>query len=177
MLTARRAGGPQRRDRITANRAVAYRIHEDVLRGRWYLTASWIIPRPSPCRWRRPARRGWSGVGTGPDHLTAWRLDAHGNPLGAPPRFAFDLSSTAEHRDARVRHALIHLLHIAKRHGLAIAVEDLDFAAEKTREEHGRRKRFRKLISGMPTSRLRAWLVSMAAELPSRRCRPAYTSK
>jgi IS605 OrfB family transposase len=64
-----------------------------------------------------------------------------------------------------VRHALIRLLHFAKRHGLAIAVEDLDFQAEKTREKHGRRKRFRKLISGMPVSRLRARLVSMAAEL------------
>ncbi|MEV4017049.1 hypothetical protein AB0J35_41805 [Nonomuraea angiospora] len=43
-----------------------------------------------------------------------------------------------------------------------IAIEDLDFAMEKTREKHGRRKRFRQLISGMPTSRLRARLTSMA---------------
>ncbi|MET9382070.1 IS200/IS605 family accessory protein TnpB-related protein, partial [Streptomyces sp. NPDC002928] len=28
-------------DRITNNRAVAYRIHHDVGRGRWYVTASW----------------------------------------------------------------------------------------------------------------------------------------
>jgi hypothetical protein len=28
-------------DRVTANRAVAYRIHHDVVRGRWYVTASW----------------------------------------------------------------------------------------------------------------------------------------
>ncbi|NGO49527.1 transposase, partial [Streptomyces sp. YC419] len=33
--------GQEWRDRITANRAVAYRIHHDVLRGRWYVTASW----------------------------------------------------------------------------------------------------------------------------------------
>ncbi|MER5918543.1 IS200/IS605 family accessory protein TnpB-related protein, partial [Streptomyces sp. NPDC001982] len=36
--------GEQWRDRISANRAVAYRIHEDTARGRWYLTASWTIP-------------------------------------------------------------------------------------------------------------------------------------
>lgn len=33
--------GEEWRDRITANRAVAYRIHHDFLRGRWYVTASW----------------------------------------------------------------------------------------------------------------------------------------
>ncbi|MEV7239013.1 IS200/IS605 family accessory protein TnpB-related protein, partial [Streptomyces sp. NPDC051020] len=33
--------GAQWADRITANRAVAYRIHLNVERGRWYLTASW----------------------------------------------------------------------------------------------------------------------------------------
>ena len=45
------------------------------------------------------------------------------------------------------------------------SVEDLDFAAEKTREKHGRTKRFSKLISGLPVSRPRARPVSMAAEL------------
>ena len=33
--------GTEWRDRITANRAVAYRIHYDVQRGRWYIDASW----------------------------------------------------------------------------------------------------------------------------------------
>ncbi|MGW7422059.1 hypothetical protein ACWGJB_18690 [Streptomyces sp. NPDC054813] len=32
--------GEQWADRITTNRAVAYRIHEDTVRGRWYLTAT-----------------------------------------------------------------------------------------------------------------------------------------
>ncbi|GAA2581405.1 hypothetical protein GCM10010304_24020 [Streptomyces roseoviolaceus] len=74
---------------------------------------------------------------------------------------------------------LIRLLHWAKRHGLAIAIEDLDFTAEKTREKHGRRKKFRNLISGMPVARLRARLVSMAAELGITivAVDPAYTSK
>ncbi|WP_328876014.1 transposase [Streptomyces sp. NBC_00287] len=171
--------GEQWRDRITANRAVAYRIHEDVLRGRWYLTASWTIPPVPQVPLAAARTKGLIGIDTNADHFAAWRLDQHGNPVGAPLRFGYDLSGTAAHRDAQIRHALIRLLHFAKRRHLAVAVEDLDFAAEKTREKHGRHKRFRKLISGMPTARLRARLVSMAAELGI--CvvavDPAYTSK
>lgn len=53
---------------------------------------------------------GLIGVDTNADHLAAWRLDAHGNPVGEPRRFDYDLSGTAAHRDAQVRHALIRLL-------------------------------------------------------------------
>jgi hypothetical protein len=58
-------------------------------------------------------------------------------------------------------------------------VEDLDFAAEKTREKHGRKRRFRQLISGMPTGRLRARLASMAdaTGIAVIAVDPAYTSK
>ncbi|MER5523461.1 IS200/IS605 family accessory protein TnpB-related protein [Streptomyces sp. NPDC002677] len=171
--------GDQWADRITVNRAVAYRIHEDTVRGRWYLTASWTIPPVQTMPLATARANGLVGVDTNADHLAAWRLDAYGNPVGEPLRFGYDLTGTAGHRDAQVRHALMRLLHWARRYHLAIAVEDLDFTAEKTREKHGRRKRFRNLISGMPTSRLRARLVSMAAELgiPVIAVDPAYTSK
>ncbi|WP_316778016.1 transposase [Streptomyces sasae] len=171
--------GEQWADRVAANRAVAYRVHEDVIRGRWYLTASWTIPVVKTVPLEAARTRGLVGVDTNADHLAAWRLDAHGNPVGRPLRFGYDLSGTADHRDAQVRHALIRLLHWAERHGLAIAVEDLDFTAEKTREKHGRRKKFRNIISGMPTSMLRARLVSMAAELGITvvAVDPAYTSR
>ncbi|MFJ9583095.1 IS200/IS605 family accessory protein TnpB-related protein [Streptomyces acidicola] len=171
--------GEQWRDRVTANRAVAYRIHEDVLRGRWYLTASWTIPPVKTVPLATARTNGLIGVDTNADHLAAWRLDTHGNPVGEPLRFGYDLTGTAAHRDAQVRHALIRLLHWAQRRHLAIAVEDLDFTGEKTREKHGHRKEFRKLISGMPVSRLRARLVSMAAELGIAvvAVDPAYTSR
>ncbi|MFD4503947.1 IS200/IS605 family accessory protein TnpB-related protein [Streptomyces sp. NPDC058457] len=171
--------GEQWADRIATNRAVAYRIHEDTGRGRWYLTASWTIPPIQTVPLEAARARGLVGVDTNADHLAAWRLDRHGNPVGQPCRFGYDLTDTAQHRDAQVRHALIRLLHWARRHGLAVAVEDLDFAAEKTREKHGRKKRFRKLISGMPVARLRARLVSMAAELgiPVIAVDPAHTSR
>ncbi|MFF0311619.1 hypothetical protein ACFYSC_29640 [Streptosporangium sp. NPDC004379] len=49
---------------------------------------------------------------------------------------------------------------------------------EKTREKHGRKKRLRQIISGIPTGRLKARLVSMAAErdLAIVAVDPAYTS-
>ncbi|MEV0400504.1 hypothetical protein [Actinoallomurus sp. NPDC050550] len=58
-------------------------------------------------------------------------------------------------------------------------MEDLDFTADTTREKHGRRKRFRNLISGMPVAKLRNRLVSMAAEfgIAIVAVDPAYTSK
>ncbi|MGW1001026.1 IS200/IS605 family accessory protein TnpB-related protein [Streptomyces sp. NPDC002520] len=171
--------GEQWRDRVAANRAVAYRIHEDTVRGRWYLTASWTIPPAAVVPLSAARANGMVGVDTNADHLAAWRLDKHGNPVGEPMRFGYDLSGSASHRDAQVRHALTRLLHFARRHRLAIAVEDLDFTAEKTRERHGLRKAFRRLISGLPTSSLRARLVSMAAELgiPLVAVDPAYTSR
>ncbi|MGP4013063.1 IS200/IS605 family accessory protein TnpB-related protein [Streptomyces sp. 4N124] len=171
--------GEQWADRVTANRAVAYRIHEDTDRGRWYLTASWTNPPVALVPLQAARAHGLVGVDTNADHLAAWRLDHHGNPVGDPLHFGYDLSGTAGHRDAQVRHALIRLLHWAARHGLAVAIEDLDFTAETTREKHSRRKRFRNLISGMPVGRLRARLVSMAAELGITivAVDPAYTSK
>ncbi|MFD7505621.1 IS200/IS605 family accessory protein TnpB-related protein [Streptomyces sp. NPDC059850] len=171
--------GQQWADRIATNRAVAYRIHFDVGRDRWYLTASWKIPPVRTVPLEAVRSGGLIGVDTNAEHLAAWRLDAHGNPVGEPCRFDYDLSGSAPHRDAQVRHAIIRLLHWAERHGAAIAIEGLDFAAEKTREKHGRRKRFRQLISGMPTAKLRARLVSMAAELGITivAVDPAYTSR
>ncbi|MBB5798740.1 hypothetical protein HDA41_006704 [Streptomyces caelestis] len=58
-------------------------------------------------------------------------------------------------------------------------MEDLDFTSEKNREKHGRRKRFRQLISGMPTGKLRARLASMADQtgISVIAVDPAYTSR
>ncbi|MEU5327814.1 IS200/IS605 family accessory protein TnpB-related protein [Streptomyces parvus] len=172
--------GQERADRVEPNRAVAYRIHLDVTRECWYLTASWALPVTKLIPIETALADGVIGVDTNADHLAAWRLDAHGNPVGQPRRFFYDLSGSADHRDAQVRHALARLLNWAKRCGVAaIAVEDLDFATEKTREKHGCKRRFRQLISGMPTSRLRARLTSMvdATGIAIIAVDPAYTSK
>ncbi|MGO1056088.1 hypothetical protein [Crossiella sp. CA198] len=172
--------GTQWRDRIEANQAVAYRIHYDVDRGRWYVTASWQRPVVQTIPLETARAAGMVGVDFNADHLAAYRLDVHGNPVGDPRRFCYDLSGSADHRDAQIRHAITGLLHWAKSCGVAaIGIENLDFTAEKTREKHGRKKRFRQLISGMPTGKLRDRLVSMAAEtgLAIMAVDPAYTSQ
>ncbi|WP_392749658.1 IS200/IS605 family accessory protein TnpB-related protein [Streptomyces sp. LN590] len=171
--------GAEWADRIEANRAVAYRIHLDTERGRWYLTASWQRPAVKTIPLETARARGMVGVDTNADHFAAYRLDRHGNPIGGPRRFFYDLSGTTTHRDAQFRHALTRLINWARCAGVAaIGIEDLDFTPEKTREKHGSRKRFRQLISGMPTGKLKARLVSMAAEhgLSIVAVDPAYTS-
>ncbi|MFE5110314.1 IS200/IS605 family accessory protein TnpB-related protein [Streptomyces sp. NPDC056663] len=171
--------GDEWHDRTEANRAVAYRIHLDVERGRWYLTASWTRPAVQTIPLETARARGLVGVDTNADHFAAYRLDRHGNPVGDPRRFGYDLSGTADHRDAQIRHALTRLLNWTKQTGAqAIGIENLDFSAEKTREKHGRKKRFRQLISGMPTGKLKARIVSMAAEhgIAIVAVDPAYTS-
>ncbi|HEX2807446.1 MAG TPA: IS200/IS605 family accessory protein TnpB-related protein, partial [Kineosporiaceae bacterium] len=172
--------GDQWRDRVETNAAVAYTISHDPVRGRWYLTAAWQREDTVTVPVGAALAAGCIGVDTNDDHLAAWRLDPHGNPVGEPHRFFYELTGDAENRDAQIRHALTRLLHWTRQTGVAaIAVEDLDFADIKTREKHGRKKRFRRLISRFPTARLRARLVSMAAEagITVVAVDPAYTSR
>ncbi|WRZ00564.1 transposase [Streptomyces sp. NBC_00481] len=167
-------------DRVATDRAIAYRIHYATGRDRWYLTAVWQIPTAQTVPMDAALAHGVVGVDMNADHLAAWRLDIHGNPTGSPRRFFHDLTGTAGHRDAQVRHALTRLLHWARTCDVkAVAVEDLDFAAEKTREKHGRRTRFRQLISGMATGKLRARLTSVAdaTGIAVIAVDPAYTSR
>ncbi|MFE2037255.1 IS200/IS605 family accessory protein TnpB-related protein [Streptomyces scopuliridis] len=172
--------GEEWADRIAGNRAVAYTLHRDPDRDRWYVTASWQRKEVPVPPLDAALAAGCIGVDMNDDHLAAWQLDRHGNPVGDPHRFFYDLSGSASHRDAQIRHALTRLLHWARGCGVrAIAVEDLNFDRDKTREKHGRRKRFRRLISRFPTSGLRIRLVSMAAEcgLTVIAVDPAYTSR
>jgi IS605 OrfB family transposase len=172
--------GDEWRDRVEANRAVAYRIHHNPRTNRWYLDASW--QRKDPPRAPLETLRAGEviGVDMNADHLAGWRLDDHGNPIGKPRTFNYDLTGAASRRDAQLRHALTRLLHWAQDTGVkAIAVEDLEFTDSKTREQHGRRRRFRQLVSGMPTSRLRTRLLGMTAEagIAVIAVDPAYTSR
>ncbi|GAB2782556.1 IS200/IS605 family element transposase accessory protein TnpB [Streptomyces chlorus] len=183
VLTARvrfQHRGEEWADRVTAGRAVAYEIHYDTGRDRWYLTASWKRPAGQAVPVDAAVAGGVAAADFNADHLAVYRLDAHGNPVGNPHRFFYDLSGGADHRDAQLRHALTQMIHWALARGLkSIAVEDLDFSDGKTREKHGRRRAFRQLVSGIPTGRLKARLVNMAAEhgLALVAVDPAYTSK
>ena len=172
--------GPEWRARVAADRAVAYRIHYNPGKDRWYVDALWR-PKDAPAMSLAALRSGEViGVDLNADHLAAWRVDIHGNPIGRPRTFAYDLSGSSTRRDAQVRHALTALLRWAVRTGVkALAVEDLNFTDSESREHYGRRKWFRRLVSGLPTGRFRARLLAMASEagVAVIAVDPAYTSR
>lgn len=95
--------GQEWADRVEANRAVAYRILYDTGRGRWRVDASWQVPPTATIPFQAALADGVIGVDTNADHLAAWRLDTHGNPIGRPRPFFYDLSQGSQHRDAQVR--------------------------------------------------------------------------
>jgi IS605 OrfB family transposase len=101
--------------------------------------------------------------------------------VGRPVRIPLDLGgvSTAT-RDGRLRAAITAVLKHAKATGAtAIAVEDLVFADSKGREKFGRRKAFRHLIAGFPTTQFKDRVVAMAATqgLTVIAVDPRYTSR
>ena len=124
------------------------------------------------------------GVDLNDGHIAVRRLDACGNPVGAPGRIDVDLTGSSSRRDAQVRHAITALLHYTRRHGITtIAVEDLDFADARAtgRETMGRGvrgKRFRRTVSGIPTAVFRNRLAAMTARagIELLAVNPAYSS-
>jgi IS605 OrfB family transposase len=115
------------------------------------------------------------------DHLALSRLTPDGNPVGSPVRIGLHLAGVpAGTRDARVREAITQVLRIATQFGAgAVVVEELGFQQDQTREKHGRRKAFRKLISQFPTASFRNRLVPMADRrgLAVIAVDPRYTSR
>ncbi|GHA20375.1 hypothetical protein GCM10010329_49620 [Streptomyces spiroverticillatus] len=121
--------GQEWADRVALHQAVAYEIHFDAVRGRWYLTASWKRPTVQVGSIASVRAEGLIGVDTNADHFAAYQLDVHGNPVGNPHRFPCDLTGPASLRDAQLRHSLSQLLRRASGLGVtAIAIEDLDFS-------------------------------------------------
>ena len=76
----RGVGRPGRRRTGPSPTASTY----DTGRGRWYLTASWQHPVAQTIPLDAARANGVIGVDTNADHLAAYRLDTHGNPIGEP---------------------------------------------------------------------------------------------
>ena len=173
-----------------ATGAVRYDISLDPGTGRWYLDASWkTTPRQAP---DLEELRTYPvvAVDVNAGHLAAWALIPDGNPAGPPVTIPLALAGLpASTRDGRIRAAASTLIAIARQHGArAIVIENLDFAQAReqgrerarNRPSRGRRgKRFRALVSGIPTGRFRDRLVQMTfnAGLAVIAVDPAYTSK
>jgi hypothetical protein len=173
-------------DRVMTNRAVRYDITYLPQRGRWYLDASWSGDKavlPSPDEIRAFGER-LVGVDLNADHLAAYVLDPHGNPVGEPVTIPLDLTGPASQRDGRLREAISRLLDLAREHQCAgIAVENLGFTDARStgRETMGRGRRgksFRRTVAGIPTARFRERLRGMAfhAGMVVIAVDPAYTS-
>ena len=123
-------------------------------------------------------------------HLAVAVIAPDGNILGAPATIPLGLAGLpSATRDGRLRAAISALTAAARACGArAIVIEDLDFAEARaegreragSRPSRGRRGRdFRRLLSGIPTGKLRDRLVQMAANtgLSVIVIDPAYTSR
>ena len=169
---------------------VRYDISHDPARRRWYLDASWRacpVPAPALADLRQAPVLA---VDLNDGHLAGWVVTPDGNPAGPPVTIPLVLAGLpASQRDGRLREAISGLIGLARQRGCrAIVIEDLDFAAarEQGRERHGSRpsrgrcgRRYRALVSGLPTGRFRDRLVQMAANagLAVIAADPAYTSR
>ncbi|WP_369148858.1 hypothetical protein [Streptomyces sp. R44] len=173
-------------DRATGDRAVRYDFVHAPGRDRWYLDASWGTEDAALLTPDEIRAGGGSllGVDLNADHLAAYVLDTHGNPVGARITVPLDLTGPTSRRDGRLRAAISELLRIARTHHCAgIAIENLGFddARATGRETMGRGargKKFRRTVAGIPTTRFRERLRSMAfhAGLVVIAVDPAYTS-
>ena len=173
-----------------ASGAVRYDISYDPERGRWYLDASWrtsLVRAPALEDLRQAPVLA---VDLNDGHLAAWTLTPDGNPAGPPVTIPLVLAGLpASQRDGRLRGAISAVIALARQRGCrAVGIEDLDFAdaREQGRERHGSRpsrgrrgRRYRALVSGIPTARFRNRLVQMAANagLAVIAVDPAYTSR
>ena len=169
-----------------ATGAVRYDISWDPVRGRWYLDASWqAAPSLTPSLEELRAFPVLA-ADLNHGHLAAWVVNPAGPPVTIPLVLARLL---APQRDGRLRGPISSLIGLARQRGCrAIVIEDLDFAdvREQGRERHGSRpsrgrrgRRYRALVSGLPTGRFRDRLVQMAANagLAIIAVDPAYTSR
>lgn len=173
-------------NRACAHRAVRYDIVYEPDRGRWYIDASWSSDTavlPSPQEIRSFGER-ILGVDLNADHLAAYVLDPHGNPVGEPITVPIAITGPASQRDGRLRAAITELVTVAREHHCAgIAIENLGFddaraAGRETMGRGGRGKKFRRTVAGIPTAKFRERLRSMAFHngLVVIAVDPAYTS-
>jgi IS605 OrfB family transposase len=173
-----------------ATGAVRYDIRLNPVSARWYLDASWTVPlTPAPAL-QELRRFPVISVDLNAGHLAVAVVAPDGNVLGVPFTVPLDLAGLpAATRDGRLRNAISSLIAAARQHGArAIVIEDLDFtqARNEGREHHGNRpsrgkqgRAFRRMVSGIPTGKLRDRLVQMTANagLHVIVVDPAYSSR
>jgi hypothetical protein len=170
-----------------ATGAIRYDISYDPERGRWYLDASWKRPAAEPVTLAQARHGAVVAVDVNAGHLAVAVLDPAGNQIGVPYTLGLPLAGLpSSTRDGRLRAAITTIVATARQHeASAVVIEDLDFAdaRKQGRERQGSRpsrgargRRYRALVSGLPTGRFRARLGPMAG-LAVIAADPAYTSR
>ena len=150
--------------------AVRYDIDHDPSRGRWYLHASWRIPRMQAPSLAELGRERALGVDLNAGHIDCWVLDSSGNPVGPPHTIPLDLDGLpTSTRDGRLRAAVSACIRLASAHNCrSIVIENLDFTDVRQTGREGlgrgpRGKAFRRIVAGIPTRQFRDLIVGMAA--------------
>jgi IS605 OrfB family transposase len=179
--------GTEWANRVAARRAVRYDVRYDPAKDRWYLDASWRQDVAAQAPSIEELRAGpVLGVDLNADHLACCVLNAAGNPVGSPVSIPVETAGLpASCRDGRVRAAITALLDTAAHAQCgAVVIENLDFADARaagrdTMGRGARGKRFRRAVAGIPTSKFRSRLTSMAHRrgIAVLGVDPAYTSK
>ncbi|MFF1731198.1 hypothetical protein [Streptomyces sp. NPDC058247] len=180
----------QWRDRVTSGASVRYDVSYIPERGRWYVDVSWSTVakgRLVPALTLETLRQfPVLAVDLNADHLAAWVLDVHGNPVGRPKTVPLELSGLpATTRDARLREAITNLIDLARLNNCAaVVIENLDFAdaratGRETLGRGGRGKAFRRTVAGIPTGKFRDRLTGMTHHtgLSVIAVDPAYSSR
>jgi len=105
-------------DRLGENFGVRFDLEPLYTAGkitRAYLRASWTREHLPPLPTLETAREaGMLGVDLNADHFAAARIDASGNPLGAPRSIPLVQAGPASLRNARLREAITALLDLAE---------------------------------------------------------------
>ncbi len=167
-----------------ARGSISYTLFYDVDKQAWYILASWTVPLPETTP-EVPLPVKCLGLDLNSDHIAAFNVDEHGNPVGKPASFPIAEEGSSAHRLGKLREAVHAALAWGKQHGAeTVAVEKLDFVPLKSRdnEKHYRGKAgktARRKVSGIPTSKATEAITSSARKhgLTVIAVDPAYTSK
>jgi IS605 OrfB family transposase len=156
--------------------ALSYRFHRDNSSptGWRVFVASDIADKPKTSL---STKMGVLGVDFNADHLAWSRTDRFGNPIEAGRINMHQFGKTSGQRTAILSEALDALFAIAKKHLLAVALEDLDFTAKKQELKKLGERRAR-MLSGIAYSKFKQLAQSKSSRLgvDLHFVNPAYTS-
>ena len=174
--------------RMQVRRSVGYMIKW--VDGRWKIYCLWAEDSPTedevPTLEQLRGRKVL-GVDFNADHFACVVLDEHGNAVGAPVNFSFELEGSTARRLGVLAAVTQEMLDYAEEHGCRVlVVENLGFQDSKQvgRERGGfgkKGKQYRKMLHNFPTAAFTSLLMPMVSNRDAFDgviiVDPAYTTK